>query len=205
VSGHPFKTLWQGIYLKRTVMLAGLWFFALLGFFGLSSWLTTLLHAQGYSVVSSIGFVTLLFIGGIPGFLSAGYFIEKIGRKWSLALFLLGGAIMTFLYGHPVPGFLFVEGFAMQFFFGGMWSTLYAYTPELYPTRARSTGTGLAALFGRVGAIAGPIIVGFMLHGMKVVESSVFTLGAACFIAALILVSMLGPETRGKVVETISQ
>ena len=31
----------------------------------------------------------------------------------------------------------------MQFFLFGMWSVLYAYTPELYPTRARATGAGL--------------------------------------------------------------
>jgi hypothetical protein len=44
---------------------------------------------------------------------------------------------------------LFIAGWIMQFFMFGMWSCLYAYTPELYPTRARSTGAGFASAAGR--------------------------------------------------------
>ena len=36
----------------------------------------------------------------------------------------------------------------MQFFFFGMWSVIYAYSPELFPTRARATGCGTASGWG---------------------------------------------------------
>ena len=195
------STLWRGEYLKRTIMAAGLWFFALLGYFGLTTWLTTLLKSSGHSAASSIGFVTLISLGGFPGFLAAAYLIEKLGRKPSMAIFLLGSAVMAYGYGHPAHGLLFVEGFAMQFFFFGMWCVLYAYTPELYPTVARSSGAGWASAFGRVGAILGPIIVGVIVTGVG--EGAVFTLGAASFAIAVLLVLVLGPETRGRVLEEI--
>ena len=51
---------------------------------------------------------------------------------------------------------LIAFGLGMQFFLFGMWSALYAYTPELYPTRARATGAGCASAIGRVGALIGP-------------------------------------------------
>lgn len=193
------RTLWSGVYLRRTVMAGGLWFFALLGYFGLTTWLTTLLKASGHSATSSIGFVTLISLGGIPGFLVAAYLIERLGRKPSMAIFLLGSASMAYLYGHPVAGLIFVEGFAMQFFFFGMWCVLYAYTPELYPTSVRASGAGWASAFGRVGAIIGPIMVGVVVSGIG--EGGVFTLGAASFAIAVLLVLLLGPETRGKVLE----
>jgi putative MFS transporter len=201
----PVMTLWSRQYLKRTLMAAGLWFFALLGYFGLTSWLTTLLHQHGFSVTSSIGFVTLISLGGIPGFLFAAWLIEKIGRKPTMALYLVLSAATAYLYGHPSPGLLFIEGFMMQFFFFGMWCVLYAYTPELYPTRARSSGAGWASAFGRVGAILGPVVVAFMLKADPGHESAVFTLGAASFVIATLLVLVFGPETKGKVLEQIAE
>ena len=97
---------------------------------------------------------------------------------------------------------LFAAGFAMQFFLFGMWSCLYAYTPELYPTRARATGAGFASACGRVGAIAGPIAVGVLLKTIG--QPAVFGLGAGSFAAAALLVLALGVETRGRVLEAIS-
>ena len=44
---------------------------------------------------------------------------------------------VTSLLGLPVTK-LFIAGWIMQFFMFGMWSCLYAYPLELYPTRARS-------------------------------------------------------------------
>ncbi len=201
---NPIHTLWNRRYLKRTLMAAGLWFFALLGYFGLTSWLTTLLHAHGYSVVSSIGFVTLISLGGIPGFIVAAWLLERLGRKPTMAIFLLLSATTAYFYGHPTTGLLFIEGFLMQFFFFGMWCVLYAYTPELYPTRARSSGAGWASAFGRVGAILGPVIVAFMLKSTSGGEGAVFTLGAVSFVIATLLVLVLGPETKGKILEQIA-
>ena len=43
-------------YRGRTLMACGLWFFALLGFFGLNSWIAVLLKDHGYSIVKSVGF-----------------------------------------------------------------------------------------------------------------------------------------------------
>ncbi|HEX5471052.1 MAG TPA: MFS transporter, partial [Lacipirellulaceae bacterium] len=201
---NPLTILFQRIYLKRNVMLFSMWFFALLGFYGLNSWIAIMLEGQGLSVVKSVGFVTAIAAGGIPGFYVAALLLEKIGRKPTTALFLVMSAVMAFIYGQaPDLVMLFVTGFIMQFFFFGMWSCLYAYTPELYPTRCRATGAGVASAFGRVGAIAGPIVVGYIIS--TVGHVGVFTLGAVSFGVAALLVIVLGIETRGKILEEISQ
>jgi putative MFS transporter len=73
---------------------------------------------------------------------------------------LLGSACTVHLYGGTAAHAgdqvqLIVFGLAMQFFLFGIWSVLYAYTPELYPTRCRVT----------LGRIAEPDeIVGTALH-----------------------------------------
>ncbi|MDR3585808.1 MAG: MFS transporter [Desulfosporosinus sp.] len=197
-------TLFEKVYIKRTLMAFSLWFFALLGFFGLSSWITVLLNAQGFSIVKSVGFLTLITTGGIPGFFAAAYMLEKIGRKPTIIFFLLMSAVTAYLYGHAANfNILFITGFIMQFFMFGMWSCLYAYTPELYPTHARSTGAGFSSAFGRLGAISGPIIVGYVVNTIG--QSGVFNLGAISFVIAALLVLFLGMETKGLTLEEISR
>jgi putative MFS transporter len=201
--GSPVRLLFSRRYLGRTLMAGGLWFCALLGYYGLTTWLTTLLHRQGFSVASSLGFTTVISLGGIPGFLAAAWMVEAVGRKLAMAIFLLGSAAMAYAYGHPAPHLLLGEGLAMQFFFFGMWCVLYAYTPELYPTMARASGSGWASAFGRVGAIIGPIVVGATVQGLG--TGGVFTLGACAFVVAVLLVVIFGPETRGRVLEDLSE
>ncbi|HET8610532.1 MAG TPA: MFS transporter [Burkholderiales bacterium] len=201
---NPLSILFQRSHTKRNVMLFGMWFFALLGFYGLNSWIAIMLEAHGLSIVKSVGFVTLIVLGGIPGFYVAALLLEKLGRKPTTAIFLAMSAVLAFIYGQaPNLVVLFIAGFCMQFFMFGMWSCLYAYTPELYPTRCRSTGAGVASAFGRVGAITGPIVVGYIIS--TVGHVGVFTLGAGSFGLAALMVIVLGIETRGKILEEISQ
>lgn len=200
---NPIATLFSPEYRLRTVMAFGMWFFALIGFFGLNSWIAVLLKERGFSIVGSVGFVTLITVGGIPGFFTAALLLEKIGRKPTTAAFLICSAIAAYLYGNAVDQtWLFVSGFVMQFFMFGMWSCLYAYTPELYPTRARATGAGFASAFGRIGAILGPMIVPVLVQNYG--PATAFQVGAGGFLIAALLVLTLGVETRGKVLETVS-
>ena len=196
-------TLFSPEYRLRTVMAFGLWFFALIGFFGLNSWIAVLLKEKGFSIVGSVGFVTLITVGGIPGFFTAALLLEKIGRKPTTAAFLVCSAAAAYLYGNATDQtWLFVSGFVMQFFMFGMWSCLYAYTPELYPTRARATGAGFASAFGRIGAILGPMIVPVLVQAGGTPVA--FQVGAGGFIIAAVLVLTLGVETRGRILENVS-
>ncbi len=199
---NSLGVLFSRFYLRANVMAFSLWFFALLGYFGLTSWLTVILGERGFSVVGSVGFVTLITLGGIPGFYVAAELLERIGRKPTTAIFLAMSAVMAYAYGHSVDTTsLLLAGFAMQFFMFGMWSCLYASTPELYPTRARSTGAGVASAFGRIGAISGPIIVGYIIRAIG--HAGVFSLGAASFALAAFVVLTLGIETRNRTLEEI--
>ena len=84
-------------------MAFGMWFFALIGFFGLNSWIAVLLKERGFSIVGSVGFVTLITVGGIPGFFTAALLLERIGRKpTTAACSLICAAVAAYLYGNAV-------------------------------------------------------------------------------------------------------
>src|SRR3984885_6501638 len=63
------STLFSAGYGRRTIMLWCLWFFALLGFYGLTTWLGALLQAKGFPVTKSVYYTILISLAGIPGFL----------------------------------------------------------------------------------------------------------------------------------------
>lgn len=196
-------TLWSGGYARRTLMLWGLWFFALLGFYGLTTWLGALLQQAGFAVTKSVYYTIVISLAGIPGFLCAAWLVEAWGRKGTCVATLLGAAVTCYFYGTAASQTqLILFGLCMQFCLFGMWSVLYAYTPELYPTRVRATGSGFASAVGRLGSLIGPYAVGVILPVAG--PAGVFTMGAGAFVVAALVVLLLGEETRGRPLEAIS-
>jgi len=209
--GNFFSALaqiWSPLYRQRTMMIWSVWFFALLGFYGLTSWLSALLQQSGFAVTQSVYYTVLISLGGIPGFLMAAWLVERWGRKPVCVITLLGGGAMAFLYGQSAVfggnvGLLIGTGLLMQFFLFGMWAVLYTYTPELYPTSARATGSGFASAVGRIGSLLGPLVTGLVFPVTG--QGGVFALGALCFAVAAGVVWLFGMETRGKTLEELSE
>lgn len=198
-----FLEIWGKGYAARTVMIWIVWFFALLGFYGLTTWLGALLQDAGYSVARSVAYTLSISLAGIPGFIAAAILVERWGRKPTCVLMLLGSAVCAYLYGHaPSLAVLIGFGLCMQFFLFGMWSVLYAWTPELYPTRARATGAGCASAVGRLGSLLGPALIGVVLPVLG--QGGVFAVGAGSFVVAALAVLTLGVETRGQRLEALS-
>ncbi|NWD68643.1 MFS transporter [Pseudomonas gingeri] len=203
-----FQQLWSPLYRQRTMMIWSVWFFALLGFYGLTSWLSALLQQSGFAVTQSVYYTVLISLGGIPGFLMAAWLVERWGRKPVCIVTLLGGGVMAFVYGQSAVfggnvGWLVGSGLLMQFFLFGMWAVLYTYTPELYPTSARATGSGFASAVGRIGSLLGPLVTGLVFPVTG--QGGVFALGALCFAIAAALVWRFGMETKGKALEELSE
>jgi putative MFS transporter len=198
-----FRMLWQGMYFKRTVMVWLLWFFYLFGYYGITTWVSALMVEKGYSITSSTAYTIIISLGAIPGFLLAAYLVDKWGRKLTVITYVTGAAVTAYFYGLTVDlSAMITWGVAMQFFLFGVWSCLYAYTPEMYPTRMRATGCGFASAIGRLGSLLAPTIAGVFI-GLSS-NLNVYTLGVVAFIIAILSVVVLGPETKGKSLEEIS-
>lgn len=189
------KQLWQGDLRKRTLTLTILWFVINFAYYGMFLWLPSILFANGYSVVKSFQYVMFMTFAQLPGYMLAAWLIEKIGRKWVLAIFLLGTGISALGFGWSDQLTLILTfGALLNFFNLGAWGALYAYTPEVFPAPLRARGVGVAAGFGRVGSIIAPYMVGLFLS-----TGVVFTIFFAMLMIGLITIITLGPETKGNV------
>jgi len=191
-------------YLRRTVMLWVHWFAIALTYWGIFLWLPDMLYARGLGFAKSLEYAIAITLAQVPGYLSAAYLIEAVGRKPVLAAYmLLAGLASLGVLRSATPADLLLWGSLVSFFNLGAWGVTYAYTPELYPTRLRGTGSGWANSFGRIGGMVGPYVAGLtmQLYGDPLAPFTVF---AALHLASAVAVLLLGVETRGRKLEEIS-
>lgn len=146
-------------------------------------------------------YIQLVSAGGaVCGSLLAPLVGGIFGRRPTYCgLCLLSLVVCSFLFGsfHQYSGgFLFtvgLAGFSTAAFYG--WLPLYL--PELFPTRVRATGQGLAFNFGRIFAAAGAWQMGPL---MAFFDKSYAKAGATIVLVYVVgmVIIWLAPETKGK-------
>ncbi|ARA98210.1 MULTISPECIES: MFS transporter [Geobacillus] len=188
--------VWSAPYRKETTMLWLLWFCVVFSYYGMFLWLPSVMVMKGFSLIQSFEYVLIMTLAQLPGYFSAAWLIERAGRKFVLTTYLLGTAASAYFFGtaESLVG-LMAAGIFLSFFNLGAWGALYAYTPEQYPTSIRATGAGMAAAFGRIGGIFGPLLVGSLVtQGVSV--TAIFTLFCLSVLVAVLAVAVLGKETK---------
>ncbi|TYJ58374.1 hypothetical protein B9479_000920 [Cryptococcus floricola] len=134
---------------------------------------------------------------GVPGAIIGGLLVEinLVGRKGTLAISaILNGVLIYGLTTAKTSPVLLAWNCVYAFFSNVMYSVLYAYTAEIFPTRDRGTGNALTAVTNRTFGVISPIIAMFANLNTS---APVYTSGAL-FIAAGLLALVLPYESRGK-------
>ena len=196
-------TLFAPRYARRTAMLWILWFGITFTYYGIFTFLPTLLFGRGLSVVRSNEYFFISSLAQIPGYFSAAWLVERVGRRPTLVAYLLGTAVSAVLFGNAGAGTeAFVYAAMLSFFNLGAWGVVYTLSPELYPTALRATGAGAAAAVGRIGGIIGPFLTATLVASVG--QPTVFALFTALLLVTAAAVGLLGEETRGRSLEELA-
>ncbi|MFB6135468.1 MAG: MFS transporter [Halobacteriaceae archaeon] len=188
----------------RTLLAAVAWFAINFGYYGVFIWLPKTVGAAG--VVGDIYlYFVLIALVQFPGYASAAWLVERVGRRPTLGAYLVASGVFTFVFAASMPGvggfgiggfWPFVVGLlASSFFTLGAWGAIYAYTPELFPTSVRATGNGFAGGVGKVAAVVGPILAGALVGSGYFVALAPL---AVAFAIGGVVVLVFGPETKGE-------
>lgn len=177
-------------YLRRTLVLFVLWGGLVYTYHGIFAWLPTI-YARTFNIpdVRSVWWTIAITLFQIPGYYSATFLLDRIGRKKVLAFYLFIAGFSSALLGLRIEtAWIFAWSSVISFFNLGAWSGLYTYTPELYPTEIRGLGSGIAASFGRLISIFAPYITGYLytVYGLSapfIVFSFVHILASATVLA----------------------
>ncbi len=192
------KHVWSKDYRKPTIMLWILWFCVVFSYYGMFLWLPSVMVIKGFSLIKSFEYVLIMTLAQLPGYYTAAWFIERMGRKFVLITYLIGTAASAYFFGTAESlELLLASGMLLSFFNLGAWGALYAYTPEQYPTVIRGTGAGMAASFGRIGGILGPLLIGYLTtQGTSL--TVIFAIFAGAILIGVASVIFLGSETKQK-------
>lgn len=188
--------VWERKYSRSTLMLWILWFTVVFSYYGMFLWLPSVMVGKGFDLISSFKYVLIMTLAQLPGYFTAAWFIERLGRKFVLITYLIGTAASAFVFGNAESiAVLLVSGILLSFFNLGAWGALYAYTPEQYPMVIRATGAGMAAAVGRIGGIFGPLLVGYLLNaGYEI--GFIFAIFCVSILIGAAAVLFLGKETK---------
>jgi putative MFS transporter len=162
-----WSELLSNIYRGRTLIVWTLWASAYFIANSLNNWMPSLYNTVYHlSLRQSLRAASMTNVAQVAVLLVCAFSIDRIGRRnWAVAAFLLGGGILAFLGiigARKVWGVMILAtlGYGV---IGSINAVLYLYTPEIYPTRMRAIGTGLATSWLRIASAVGPALVGFLV------------------------------------------
>jgi len=164
----PLRELFRPPLLRLTLLGIVLGSIPMIGAWAASKWMIPWADKIGGSAQPGYKAVTQGFwaLGAVLGSFFGAQLASMLGRRLSYFLISLGSTALTcglFLFTAPLQsGFLpmaFAQGFIATLFFG--WLPLYL--PELFPTKVRATGSGIAYNVGRFATAAGVFAAGTLV------------------------------------------
>jgi len=201
-----WRELFKGIYLKRTMMIWGLWACVYMINNGMITWLPTL-----YKQVFQLPLQTSLAYGwitsgvGVIASIVCALLIDKVGRKpwYALAFLIATLPLLTLAWlGATTALQVLIFATATYAILQTIAFSLYLYSAELYPTRLRAVGTGFGSAWLRAGSSVGPILVGTIVADLGI--RYVFAAFAAVALVGGLVTLMFAIETKGRVLEELS-
>ena len=190
---------------RRTLIGIAVGSIPIIGAWAAGKWMIPWADAVGSAAQPGLKALTQQWwaIGAILGSFFGAQLAGFLGRRLSYALISLGSVTLTggiFAFSHPSHSaylpLVFAQGFVSTLFFG--WLPLYL--PELFPTRLRAGGAGIAYNGGRFISAACVLLAGFFL---QLSGGDYARIGLVCsLIYALgLIVIWWAPETKNRPLE----
>jgi MFS transporter, PHS family, inorganic phosphate transporter len=152
--------------------------------------------------------LAIFAVFALPGYVVAILLLDKTGRK---SIQVMGFAMMGLMFlligiipGATTTAVTFILLFGVSYFFTefGPNTTTFIFPAELFPVEVRTTGHGISAGAGKMGAFAGAFLFPDMLASSWGIRGAEIVSGIVA-IAGLLLTLALLPEPKGKSLEEL--
>ncbi|MFT9213648.1 MFS transporter [Liquorilactobacillus ghanensis] len=166
-----------------------------------TSWVPTLLVKQGINIVSSLGFTTVMMLGAPVGAFLGSQLVDRIGRKPTIVTAFIAAAALGMIYSHQnsAPMVMFIGFLLTSCFYILMASVVGVYVSELFTTKYRFRGSGIANGISKLITVGMPLVVSWLLSVSN--ANMIFILISAFAIIAGLIVFFFGPETNNQILE----
>ena len=196
----PLRELFQPSLIRFTIIGILLSSIPMIGAWSASKWMIP--WADKVAGATNVGYKAATqgwwALGATLGSFAGAQLASWLGRRLSYGLISLATVTLTcamFQLTAPLQSsfhpIVFAQGFVATLFFG--WLALYL--PELFPTRVRATGSGLAYNSGRFATAFGVLAAGFLFTALGGDYPRVGTICASIYALGLIVI-WWAPETK---------
>ena len=190
---NPFKVIFGTRLAGRAILIILLGSTVQFAYWGIFFWLPAVLArpidqgGAGMGVVGSLGWIIPVQVGAYLGYLTFGFIADRLGRRRTFVLFMLGAAVLVPIYGQMArsPITLMLLGPVLGYFGHGYFSVFGSLVAEQFPAAVRATGQGTTYNIGRMAGAIAPYTIGAIatLPGIGIglalgVTSAFFLLGA---------------------------
>ncbi len=200
----------------RTMLLwligtAGAWFLLDFCYYGNSistPEILKLLNPHASLLHNTLVQLLIFAVFAVPGYIVAILLLDKTGRKRiQVTGFLMMGVcflLIGLIPGVSVNAVPFVILYGVSYFFTefGPNTTTFVYPAELFPVDVRTTGHGMSAAAGKLGAFVGAYLFPVMLASSLGIRLAEIVAGIVS-LAGLVLTVALLPEPKGRSLEDL--
>ena len=195
---HP-TGLWRG---RSAVALALFALANVAGFllvYGLNTWLPQLMRQAGYPLGSAIAFLLVFNVGAVAGGLYGSALADRFAPRPVAAFAFTLGVASIGLLALPLPTVLLyaliaVAGAASV----GTQIVLFGYVALHFGTAQRATALGVSTGVGRLGAVAGPLVGGYLIASGIGLGWNFAAFAAVALVGAVAAVAVPPPARTGE-------
>jgi AAHS family benzoate transporter-like MFS transporter len=179
--------------LAATILFPAASFCGLLLVYGLNTWLPKIMQKAGYPLTSSLAFLVMLNVGAVIGAVSGSAVADRLGARLVTASGFVVAAVAVLLMSRGLSvGTLYIVVAAAGLGSVGTQILLNGYVASYYDADHRASALGWTLGVGRLGAILGPTVGGWLLSSSLGVDWNFYTFALAA-VAGTVLVLCIPP------------
>lgn len=205
VAQHgKFSDIWIPPYRNRAIMMIIFNVFQTVGYYGFANWVPTLLIKQGIAVTTSLLYTSIIAVAAPIGPLLGMLIADRVERKTVLVTLVLLYSLfgLAFSQVKDMPAIIAL-GVCLTLASNIISYSFHAYQNELFPTGIRARAVGFVYSWSRFSAIFTSFVIELVLARSGV--TGVFVLIACAMTIAALAVGLMGPKTKNRALEEISQ
>jgi putative MFS transporter len=198
-----FAVIFGDVYRGRTIMLCVFHVFQTFGYYGFGTLVPTVLAAKGYSIVTSLTFTSLTFIGYPVGSALSLPVVERVDRRWLIVASASLMSVFGLALGYASSATVIVAmGFLYTVASNVFSNALHIFQVEIFPTFARATAAGTAYGLSRLSSGVMPFILLPVLEQWG--PTAMFAVIAGALLICIVDIAMFAPSTTGRSLEQVN-
>ncbi len=182
-----FSTLFSPKFIKVTVLLSLAYVAHISTFYFVLKWVPKLVTNMGFTESEGGSVLVWVNFGGLAGSFLLALAMQAIDVRKLTITFVVGAAVFVGLYGQVNANLtmLALASIGAGFFSNAAAGAMFPLMANYFPTQIRASGSGVVLGVGRAGAIAGPVLAGYLLEAQFPLSQVTVIIAIGSVIAAL--------------------